>query len=246
MVNVEKSIAEKMENTTGLVLLSGAGLNPNIWNALIREMDVPCLAIKYPGRDESETDKPSFKFQEYVETAALQIDEWGKERFIIVGHSIGACVGLTVANKFTGRVKGFVAIGSIIPKPGRSFASALPFPQNLVMPVVLRIFGTKPPVKSIKRELCNDLSAGIAETIINDFTPESRALFTSKINYELPNAKRLYIELANDQSIPLNIQKRMAISLKAHKVCSMDSGHLPMVSKPAELAKVLSDFMIEL
>src|SRR5690606_8274684 len=109
------------------------------------------------------------------------IADWGNHHFILVAHSIGALVGLKVAERFRERLKGFVAIGSVVPKSGRSFASSMPFPQNLLLPILLSLFGTKPPKKSIEAELCNDLPSSTTLNIVNNYTPEAKALYTTKI-----------------------------------------------------------------
>ncbi|WP_158855881.1 alpha/beta fold hydrolase [Lunatibacter salilacus] len=135
---------------------------------------------------------------------------------------------------------------SVIPTNGNSFVSSLPFPQKLIMPIILRFFGTKPPQKSIERELCNDLTSEQASKIVKDFTPESKVLYKTKITFNLPDTKRLYIKLENDKAMRGDFQDKMAKNLKAEKIITIDSGHLPMISKAKELAAILSDFVGEI
>lgn len=82
--------------------------------------------------------------------------------------------------------------------------------------------------------------------IVNEFTPETKALYTTKINFSLRETKRLYIKLSNDKSMPNALQDRMAKNLKANKIEIMSSGHLPMISKPKEFAVILREFAYEL
>ncbi|MBA3901893.1 MAG: alpha/beta hydrolase, partial [Bacteroidetes bacterium] len=105
--------------------------------------------------------------------------------------------------------------------------------------------GTKPPQKSIENELCNDLTSEQTQKIVNEFTPEAKALYTTKFNYNLPDIKLLYIKLTNDKSMPVVFQEKMAANLKANKTVSLESGHLPMMSKVKQLATILSDFVKE-
>ena len=114
------------------------------------------------------------------------------------------------------------------------------------MPIILKLFGTKPPKKSIENELCNDLTDEQTTKITTEFTPEAKRLYTTKINFNLPNTKRLYIQLANDKSMPLTLQNKMAKNLNANKIETIDSGHLPMLSKPKQLATSLSAFVKEI
>src|SRR5690606_11877659 len=120
----------------------------------------------------------------------------------------GACVGLSDLNRFSHELKGFVALGAVIPKNGNSFVSSLPFPQRLVLPIILKLIGTKPPRKSIENELCNDLTGEQSLKIVHEFTPEIRALYTTKIIYDWPEVKRLYIKLTDDPSMPDGFQDK--------------------------------------
>ncbi|MCC5931364.1 MAG: alpha/beta hydrolase [Cyclobacteriaceae bacterium] len=232
-----------MDNNIGIVLIHGAGLNSSIWVDLIGKINFPCLSIDFPNKktDERSTDKVTF--DDYVNAATDQIKHWNKSHFIIVAHSIGACVGLKVASNFKNELKGFVAIGSVIPKSGNSFISSLPFPQKLIMPIILRLLGTKPTKKAIENELCNDLTTEQTFRIVNEYTPESKALYLTKINFSLPDTHRLYIKLKNDNAMPGNLQDKMAVNLNANKIIAIDSGHLPMISQAEQLAEILSDFI---
>ena len=81
--------------------------------------------------------------------------------------------------------------------------------------------------------------------IVSEFTPEAKALYTTRINYFLPDTKRLYIKLTNDKSMPTDLQDKMAKNLKATKIEALESGHLPMISKTNELIFILSNFANE-
>ena len=232
-----------MNNTIGIAFINGAGLNSSIWNNLKQKIDNPILSIDFPNRKSKGNANAKLTFDDYLNTVAKEIKQWQKDNFIIVAHSIGACVGLKIAEQFKNELRGFVAIGSVVPKSGQSFASSLPFPQKFLLPILLSLFGTKPPKKSIETGLCNDLTPEMTSKIVGEFTPEAKALYTTKISFELPNTKRLYIKLANDKSIPTDLQDKMAKDLKATKIETINSGHLPMLSKPDELLNILKDFL---
>lgn len=232
-----------MNNTIGIVLINGAGLNSSVWNTLKQKIDNPVLSIEFPNRMTDGKSNKKLTFDDYINTAIAEIKNWRKDDFIIVAHSIGACVGLTVAEHFKKELQGFIAIGSVIPKSGQSFVSSLPLPQRLLLPILLTLFGTKPPEKSIEAELCNDLNRETTASVVSEFTPESKRLYTTKIRFELPDTKRLYIKLTNDKSIPIDFQEKMAQNLRATEIESINSGHLPMLSKPDELTRILADFI---
>lgn len=235
-----------MNTNIGIVLIHGAGLNSSIWDGLKSEINQTLLTIDFPNRKISDNANQTLTFDDYVNSTIEQIKNWNADNFIIVAHSIGACVRLEVAEQFKNELKGFVAIGSVIPTNGKSFVSSLPFPQKMIMPIILKLFGTKPPKKSIENELCNDLTDEQTTKITTEFTPEAKRLYTTKINFNLPNTKRLYIQLANDKSMPFTLQNKMAKNLNANKIETIDSGHLPMLSNSKQLATSLSAFVKEI
>lgn len=77
---------------------------------------------------------------------------------------------------FKGRIIGFIGIGAAIPVRGGSFVSCLPFPLKLILPIMLKISGTKPPEKVIERGLCADLTKDKKDIVVKEFTPEAITL----------------------------------------------------------------------
>ncbi len=65
----------------------------------------------------------------------------------------------------------------------------VPFPKNLIMPIILRAFGTNPPNQAIEKELCNDLTPEQTTKIVDNFTPEARLLYTTTISYKMPEVR---------------------------------------------------------
>lgn len=137
----------KPQSTTGLILIAGAGLGPWVWQDMITALDMPSLTISFP---EARV-KKTMHLDEYVKAALEQVHSWQSiDRYVIVGHSIGVIVALELSEVLQNNVAGVVAIGSVVPKQGQSFFGALPFPQNLLMPFIAKLAGTRPPDNAIK------------------------------------------------------------------------------------------------
>jgi pimeloyl-ACP methyl ester carboxylesterase len=202
--------------------------------------------VDFPNREKGDKANASLTFENYVQNVIDRIAAWEKMKIIIVAHSIGGCIGLKVAEHLRDRLAGFVAIGAAIPKGGDSFVSCLPFPQRMIMTMILKLFGTKPPESVIRQDLCNDISPEQVEKIINKFTPESKSLYLAKVGTGIPVTRTLYIKLSNDKGFPLQIQDKMAQSLQAQSIEILESGHLPMISAPGKLAGILNIFANEI
>lgn len=223
----------------GLVLIAGAGLGTWVWHDITTALTTPSLAISFP---ESEA-KKSMSLDDYTKIALEQIKAWHDvDRYVIVGHSIGGIVAMQLAHLLKDQVVGLIAIGAVIPKNGGSFFSALPFPQNLVIPLITRLAGTRPPDSAIKKSYCNDLSDAQTTEVVRRFQPESFALYGDKLLAAIPDVPRLYIKLLRDQNLKPSSQSSMAAHLKADTV-TIETGHVPMLGKPVELAHILDDFI---
>ncbi len=231
-----------MDEKFGAVFIHGAGLGAFIWKELNPLLNYPVLNIEFPNRESGEKANKNLSFEDYLKSAVDQIEKWGKHKMVIVAHSIGGCLGLKLAN-ITDKIVGFVGISAAIPGSGESFVSCLPIPQNVLMPFLLQMFGTRPPNKTIEKELCNGLTPNQTREIINRFTPEAKSLYTTKVHYALPDTQKLYIKLTDDKSFPIHFQGKMIKNLKAQQVAEIHSGHLPMLSKPEELSAVLNNFI---
>ncbi|WP_159887767.1 alpha/beta fold hydrolase [Paenibacillus puerhi] len=227
----------------GFVFLNGAGLEGQIWNKVVEEFDHPCLLVEFPSRNSSFNSRRGLSLEDYVTHMKRQVDEWGIHKIIIVAHSLGGILALKLASGLTDRLAGIVAVGAAIPKNGGSFLSTLPLPQRLIMPVILRILGTKPPESALRTGLCNDLSPDQATKIVNDFIPEAVRVYTDRINVSVPDVPKLYVKLTNDKQLSLSLQDKMISNFSPQSVQSLETGHLPMISNPEGLRSILENFL---
>ncbi len=187
-----------MNDKIGIVFIYGAGLASFIWDDLKPLIKNPVLTIEFPNRGVDDKTNVNLTFNDYKKSAIEQIEKWDIENFVIVTHSIGGCVGLSLIDYFSEKVTGLVGISSAVPINGNSYISCLPFPQSLLMPLMLNLFGTKPPQKTIEQMLCNDLTTEQTSELIKRFTPEAKLLYTTKVNYKNLDTKTLYIKLTKE------------------------------------------------
>ncbi len=232
-----------MENYTGVVFIHGAGLGTYIWEKVTPYLKNPYLLTDFPGREKNYTINNDIRLGDYCNHIIKQIENWKMKQLVIVTHSIGGVIGLKVAEHFESRVMGFVGIASSIPANGGSFLSCLPLPKQLLMGIILRIAGTKPPDSAIKYSLCNDLSSDLEKKVIDSFVPESKHLFLEKSNVSISKINALYIRLSDDNEFPIHLQDKMIRNLDPKRIITLKSGHLPMMSIPKELAEELKNFI---
>jgi len=220
-----------------IIYLSGAGLMPAIWNDVRAKVTTPGVALTY---DRSATTTLESATQDIL----TQIQRLDADQYVIVAHSLSGVVGVELAHALGDKLGGLIAVSATIPAPGKAFVSALPFPQSIMMQLLLRIVGTKPPASVIRKSLCSDLSERQAADIIDAFTPEPRSLYTDKTSTDkLPDSKYLYVRTINDREVSAQLQTSMAKRLPSAKIIDIPSGHMAMISHPDELATIISKFV---
>jgi pimeloyl-ACP methyl ester carboxylesterase len=223
-----------------IIYLSGAGLNPSIWDSVRTKVPAPDAALTY-NRDANTT------LEGVIQDILEQIQNLDATRYVIVAHSLGGVMSVEITRALGNKFAGLIAVSATVPAPGKSFVDTLPFPQNFIMPFLLKVAGTKPPTSAIRKSLCSDLDDNQAAEIVNAFTPEPRSLYIDKTSASaLPDSKYVYVRTLNDKQMPTQLQTNMANQLPDVKIVDIASGHLVMVSHPNELAEIINNFIISL
>lgn len=231
-----------MKNTIGVVFIHGAGLGSNIWNNVLNHIKLPAMAIDIPETINS-LSRETLSLNEYSGIIVEQIRNFNKEQIILVAHSSGGILALTLTRYLQTQIIGLIGIAAVFPKSGQSFMSIHPFPMNIIFPALLKLFGTKPPNKAIRKNLCNDISPEYSQIILDNFKQESISLYTEKVFYDGFDTNAVYITLTNDKSLSLAMQTKMADNLKMRKNIKLNSGHLPMMSIPEKTVNVLNEII---
>ena len=235
----------KNNSDIGLVFFYGAGLGTWIWDDLSQNIDYPCLFPDYPGRELNSKDNKGLSLDDYSDFISAKINTWNIDKIVVIAHSIGGVIALKTIGKIKSQIKGFIAISASTPKSGDSYLSSFSLFNRLVMKCVFRLSGTRPPKTALIQSLCNDLPTEHATKVVTQFTPESLMIYEQKVIYNLPDIPRLYIKLTNDKAFREQIQDRMIKNFSPNTVAEMNTGHLPMLGKPNDLAKIINDFVLK-
>ena len=230
---------------TGFLLLHGAGLGAWIWNDTAAYLQLPYIAVDFPYRNGIQAQRNTLSFDDYVQATISQASNLKPHNVVVVAHSLSGVVALRVAEQLGDRLAGFVAVGAAIPRNGGSYLSSLPFPQKTFVGMVMKFAGTQPPATAIRKGLCNDVPTPLADKVVQTFAAESRAVYTTPVGVTAPDVPRQYILLTRDKEFGLALEQTMAQNLGGAKA-ELDAGHLPMLSKPAELAAILNQFVAKL
>jgi pimeloyl-ACP methyl ester carboxylesterase len=226
----------------GFVLVHGAGLDVWVWEELVSLVKAPALSTVFPAREDDQSVREDLRLPDYADTVVEQVEEWDVSRVILVAHLIGGVICTAVASRLEDRLMGFVGLSAVIPESGQSFLSCFPFHQRVVQQVVLRFAGTRPPEGIIRRSLCAELTDEQADRVVAEFVPESRYLYTDPVEETIPDVRTRYVQTDTDKSVSSGQQAKMATALGTDDIVTLDTGHLPMLSRPDELASTLDEF----
>jgi pimeloyl-ACP methyl ester carboxylesterase len=240
-LKIEKQTQEKI----GFVFIYGAGLERRIWEKVAEGLESPSLLVDFPLRNGTYESRQGLTLEDYVIHIKRQVEEWHVQKIVLVAHSLGGILALRIASDLSDRLTGFVAIGAAIPKKGGSFLSILPFPKRILMSILLRIMGTRPPESAIRNGLCNDLSTEQTAEVVQGFVPESVRVYTDQIDASVPKVPKLYIKLSKDKEFSPSLQDKMIANLSPQQIKSLNTGHLPMLSDPDGLRLILQNFLSE-
>jgi pimeloyl-ACP methyl ester carboxylesterase len=176
----------------------------------------------------------------YVEAA---VEAAPPGRFAIVAHSSGGVVGTEVARLVPERVAAFLGISAVIPAAGGSFVSAMPAPNRWILATAMRLAGTRPPAKAIRRGLGTGLPDDVVERVVAEFTPESVGLYTDRCGDHVWSVRRGFLLTTQDKQIPPGLQRRFAQRLGEHWSDAITTGHLPMLQDPVATTAVVDEFL---
>lgn len=217
--------------TVPVLLLSGAGLPAWMWDDVRAGLpDRPSVVFAPP--------RGRASLAEYA-TAALE--QGPADRFAVVAHSAGGVVAAELLARAPQRLAGVLGVGAVVPTPGKSFAATLPPPARLVLPLLLRVLGTRPPAAAVRNGLAAGLPQEVADRIVADLVPESRALFLDRTSgrpgeHDVPAG---YLRTTADREVPPAVQQRCATTLGARWTVDVDTGHMAPLERPQAVLQAL-------
>lgn len=223
--------------TAPLVFLSGAGLPAWIWDEVRAGLDGRPSVVVEPPRGSASL----------AEHAAAALAQAPGPRVVVVAHSVGGVVAAEVLARYPERVAGVLGVSAVVPRPGGSFVGSLPFPARAVLPLVLRVAGTRPPERSVRQGLGAGLPAPVVDRLVADLEPESRRLFTDAVAgaTSVVGQPRGYLCTTADEEVALVRQQRSAAVLQARWVETVDAGHLAPLQHPAAVLQSVERLLRE-
>lgn len=221
--------------TPSLLLLSGAGLPTWVWDRTREGLPVPSAVAP----------RPTSSSADVTAHARVALAAAPDGPLVVVAHSAGGVVAAELGGLAPERVRGVLCVAAVVPGPRDSYVSSLPLPNRLLLPVLLRVAGTRPPERALRTSLAAGVDEATARRLVEELEPESRSYFTSRVGTAIQSPVLGYVTTADDRELPLAWQHRYLRRLEAGFTRHLPGGHLPMLEHPDALRRAVVDFLEE-
>lgn len=232
------------------VLVHGGGFAGSCWDPLVPLLHGPAFAVDLPGRGTTPGDLSRITVKDFVATVAQVIVDRDLRDVILVGHSLAGLTLPGVAEQVHDRLRRLVFVSCSVPVHGTSMAEALGDLSPGVRDLAERLGGGAEVVDGtgalhpvIAAALfCSDMDERQTAYTLERMVPEALAVIgettdLTGLRHPIP---RTYVRLTLDASISLEAQDRMIDNLGGAEVIDLVAGHMAMISRPAELARILN------
>jgi pimeloyl-ACP methyl ester carboxylesterase len=233
-----------------VILIHGGNFTSGCWSGVQAALSCPSLAIDLPGRGRHPADLSRIRLKDFADSVVAELDAAGIDRALCVGHSLGGATLCLLALQYPTRVAALAFVASPVPSHGGCVADACDRPAQAALSAA-RTQGLSvipPPEARFARQIFgNDMDAATFEDMSRSTSAESLGVFFEPI--DLTGLRRgiptLYVKLLRDTASPPAVQDRAIAAVLPTKVATIDSGHMAMYTRPAELAAALADWALE-
>ena len=219
---------------THIVLVHGAFADGSSWSKVIPLLQARGLTV-------TAVQNPLTSLKDDVAATQRAIDDQGS-RVLLVGHSWAGAVITQVGTD--PKVAGLVFVAAGAPNAGQSFnemSQGYPTPPGIArLKADAAGFLSMPP-SAIASDFAPDLPS--SETAVMAVTqgPIAAVCFSTKVTAAAWKTKpSWYIVAKNDRMIDPNLERALAKKIKA-RTLELDSSHVPMLSRPQQVAAFIAN-----
>ncbi len=226
---------------TNLILITGSHLDETSWSEVVKNLDdtyFSVLALPRLGRDANQP----LHLKQIAEMACQKL----QGPTVIVAHSFGG----STANEMTGvcpeKITKIIYIAALVPLNGEHPTDPLKgADQKLYMSIVEVGKDRITPKAKVKFLSGMDLEVSKNEAVLPAVFPESMLNLGDVIEFKNDTFNAIpkyYVFTSKDHVIAPEFQKKMAQRITLTASETIPSGHLPLLSKPKEVAEIIKAF----
>lgn len=227
-----------LDTPVRIVFLHGAGTGPWVWEEVRRRLEWTSVALAVPSDCRGTHPRRC--------AADLLLDPAfpAQGPIVLVLHSLAGVLEGALLQALGSRVVRVLHVATVVPRDGATFAATVGFPARLVLPLLfwLNPRGLRPSPSMILRELGEDLTDAQRCELVARYRFEQGGLFLEPAPSPEVRVPRSYVLCTKDRCVPPSLQARLAKRLGA-EVLPIKAGHLPMLTRPGDLAELLAGIL---
>ena len=233
------------------VLVHGAWQAAFVWNDVKADLEqqghtVVVVELQAHGQDQSALSDATLT--NYVTKVTAAVNSVPGQ-VVLVGHSLGGAVITEVGANIPSKIEKLVYVAGFIPGVGKSVLDmANQDAGSLIGPALafsadMSTVGISNPTVNVPMIFCQDGSAQIQNTLVQNQRPEPVAPLGTPLQYDLTAYGKLdkyYIYTTSDHAISYPFQQTMVQAAGITKTFTIATGHSPFLSKPTGLTTILT------
>lgn len=242
--------------TPTFVLIHGGAMTAAYWDLLLPHLRHHALALDLPGRGDKPADLMELTVDECVQSLVADVDAAGVDDVVIVAHSSGGLFTPGLAATLGSRVRHIVLdAASVPPEGGRGLDSMKPSHRERVVQGmeearrdgwILTTPGPEAPDKVRVAyggdELDDEQIAFVVDPV--RCVKDSMSFYFQPVSWAAVGDVRItFVKHLRDRPSPPALQDELIARLRAMgrqpEVVELDSGHIPAVTHPEQLAAIL-------
>ncbi len=226
-----------------MVLVHGGGLGKECWNPMLPFLDGDVIAVDLPGRGDRPGDLSRIGIADFVDAVVDDILSRDLRDVVLVGHSLAGLTIPQVAARVPERIRALVFVSCTVPRDGQNTYDTLD-------PEIQAVSDANPSdeLTTLDPQLAtavfyNDVTdPDLLAWALSLLVPEAPASVTDPMVLStMPrDIRRVWIRLTHDLIVAPEKQDRFVENLGGCEVLELDAGHMAMISRPQEVAALLS------
>ncbi|MFN7955094.1 MAG: alpha/beta hydrolase [bacterium] len=242
------------------LLIHGGGSTARFWDRLLPQLDRPALAVDFPGRSGRAADLATLSIEDEVESVIADVEAAAlADPVVVVAHSSGGLVVPGVVARLGARVAHVVLNAALVPPEGGAGIDCMKphHREGLVMAVeqaraagiVITLPGPPEDPEAFRSAYGGD---PLDDETLAFVVDPARCVQDTVHHYFQPvrwstiaHVPVTYVLTERDRPVSPAMQEEMIRRLpRAPTVVRLPTGHIPAVTAPEALARVLSSVAV--
>lgn len=226
---------------SSLVLIHGGAHGPWCWERLLPYIEAADVVDSILAIDLIEDalaaaaiERDDITIDHYVEGVVRKLEDLDLRDVVLVGHSMAGITIPGVAHRVPERIGRIIYLTTSNPVAGQSIENLMEHPLSPLSRGA-----------SFEEMFCNDLDDASKEWLLSNLRSDPPKIFSEPVRHcTLPaGIHSTYVLFEKDLALPPEFQLEQAENARVDEIRRFDAGHSGYLSKPAELARLLLEYV---